>query len=161
MTFQVALTKGGPRRTPNLIANPNFETDTTGWGVGGTNTIARSTTQRKYSTHSLKCTYQDTVGLGYYGITLTAVAHTLGVWVYVPSDYDGDDLDFEFVNFAGMTGITNGVVNMALTDQWQFVVGYGTPVGGGLAGHIQMDQTGNAPTAGKFIYIDGVDCVPS
>jgi hypothetical protein len=144
--------------TTNLITNPSFETNTTGWAASGSNTIAQSTEQEKVGSNSLKCTYQDNAQLAAYAITLTAAAHVFGIWIYIPANYDGTDLKVDFLNFAGMTGETEGDVDMTKTAVWQFVVAEGTPVGGDLAGDLRVYENGSTPTAGRFVYIDAAQC---
>ncbi len=152
MEFELLTTLAA---TTNLITNPSFETNTTGWGKGGTNTIAQSTDQAKFGSNSMKCTFQNSFLLANYVITLTAAAHTLSAWIYVPSDYDGTGLRLNDANFVGATGQSGGEVDMTKTDQWQFVSRFVTVDSGDLAGSIQLaDSTG--PTAGKFVYLDAV-----
>jgi len=144
---------------PNLITNSSFETNTTGWATGGANTIAQSAEQTKVGKYSLKCTYQDTASMGSFGITLTAVSHSLGMWVYVPSDYDGTDLEIDFANFTGLSPGTRTNVDMTKRDQWQLVIDENeTPDAGDLIGDVRIRESGSAPTAGKFIYIDAAQC---
>ncbi len=142
--------------TKNLILNPSFETNTTGWAAAGSNTIAQSTDQAKFGSNSLKCTYNDDVIITLYAMTLTAAAHAFGAWVYIPSDYDGTQVRTGFEAFVGATGITNGNADMSTRDQWQYVTAFATPVGGDLEGVVIVRETGTSPTAGKFFYIDGV-----
>ncbi len=142
----------------NKVTNPSFETNTTTWANDGTNTIARSTDQSRFGSYSLKCTYQDHANLAYYNpITLTAVAHTFSAWLWIPSNFDGTNIQLEFIGFVGIAG--GGAVNadMAKRDRWQRVETTGTPAGGDLAGLLLIRTTG-APTAGRFIYVDGVQC---
>jgi hypothetical protein len=145
--------------TTNLVTNPSFETNTTGWATGGSNTIAQSADRAKEGSKSLKCTYQDNVALAYHAISLTAAAHSTGIWIYIPSSYSGGRVAINFVNFAGGVGDANTNADMTKRDQWQFVVvpGY-TPDGGDLDGHVQVYNWGDVPTAGDFIYIDAVQC---
>lgn len=143
----------------NLITNGGFESNTTGWSTGGTNTIARSTEQVKFGTQSLKCTYQDNTTLASFGITLTAVAHSFSAWVYIPSDYDGTVPRLRFNGFTSATGTLFRNLDLTKRDQWQRVkVNNVTPNSGDLAGTLELFESGTAPTAGRFIYIDGAQC---
>ena len=145
--------------TENLCENTSFEVDTAGWATGGTNTIARSIEKSKFGDYSLKCTYQDSPTPASYTITITAVPHTCGIWIYIPSDYDGTDLGFGFQGFVG--GVTEGYTqaDMTLVNQWQFVpFADFTPDGGDLTGLLKLRENGSVPTAGRFFYVDGAQC---
>ena len=145
----------------NLVTNPSFETNTTGWATGGTNTIAQTTVRAKFGAYALRATYQDTEGLADYGITLTAAAHTLVAWVYIPAVYDGTQLALKFSAFAGAGGTLSVNLDMTIRGEWQKAVVDGTPVAGDLVGILRLREDGAAPTAGRFVDIDGVSCVPS
>jgi hypothetical protein len=137
-------------------ADVSFETATTGYTTGGTNTIASSAEQAKFGTRSCKATYQDNALLLDIALTLTAAAHSTSRWVYIPTNYDGGGVRVQFANYAGATGTLFADANMALRDQWQRV---GIPnvgiVAGDLVGNVQVVNTGAAPTAGRALYIDG------
>lgn len=140
----------------NLILNPSFETNNGGWLTAGGNTIAISSDQAKYGTRSLKCTYQAHGWMAYYDITLTAVAHTVSMNLYIPSSYDGTGIRLQFEGFVGGVGTPSVEANMALTDQWQsLVVSNYTPDAGDLDGRINIYYS-SAPTVGRFVYIDAV-----
>jgi hypothetical protein len=144
--------------TTNLPTNPSFETNTTGWATGGTNTITRSSEQAKFGSYSLKCTYQDTAALAYDSITLTAAAHSLSAWLFIPADYDGASVRVLFSGFASAVGTAAVAADMNIRDQWQRVeVPNYTPDAGDLNGLIAVDAP-SAPTAGKYIYLDAVQC---
>lgn len=137
-------------------ADVSFAAATTGYTTGGTNTIASSTEQAKFETHSCKATYQNNATLLDIALTLAAVAHAASRWLYIPTNYDGQGVRVQFANFAGAAGTLTADANMSLRDQWQRVeVPNVTPAGGDLAGNVQVINTGTAPTAGRFIYIDG------
>ena len=143
--------------TTNLVTNPSFETNTTGHAASGTNTIARSTTiTAKFGTYSLKCTYVDSLTLDSYAITLTAAAHMVSVYLYIPSNWNGTQIRVNATGFAGASGTITANADMSLRTQWQRVtVGPFTPAGGDLVGTITIDDTG-APTVNRFIYVDGL-----
>jgi len=147
-----------PEAATNLIENPSFERGTTGWAADGTNTIARSSEQSKFGVYSLKCTYQNHTNIAYYGITLTATAHTFSVWLYIPSSFDGMDVRISFASFTGISGGGPVRADMTKTDQWQRVSVTGTPDAGGLFGYLLVRATGT-PTVGVYVYIDAADCV--
>ncbi len=68
--------------TTNLVTNPSFETNTTGWtAVGGSTTLAQDSTYQRYGAYSLKVTPASGVNDGvYFGLTLaTSTSHTATV----------------------------------------------------------------------------------
>lgn len=142
----------------NLVTNGGFETNTTGWTTGGTNSIAVSTEQAKFGSQSLKCTYQDNDDLAFIsGLTLTAVAHSGGFWLYIPSTYTGTDLRIRVTAYTSITGTTTVSANMATVDEWQWVTLPNiTPDAGDLVGNFALTEGGTNGAAGEFVYLDGV-----
>ncbi|TET82456.1 MAG: hypothetical protein E3J37_07250 [Anaerolineales bacterium] len=140
----------------NIVANPSFETNTTGWSAGGANTVAQDAVRYRYGAKSLKCTWQDNSVLAYYPITLTAAAHTLGMWMYIPTSYDGGGVKIYLADFAGAGSSVIGNADMDVRDEWQFIPAHLTPVGGDLVGAIYVERSVSNPSAGRFIYIDAV-----
>lgn len=144
------------RATTNLEPNGGFETNATGWATGGANTIVRSSEQKKFGSWSLKCTYQNSLTLAFDTLTLTAVAHSLSGWVYIPSGWDGGTVRISCANFTGISGTLVVDANMALRDQWQRLeLPNVTPAGGDLVGNPLNFVAATNPSAGKFIYVDG------
>lgn len=136
----------------NLCTNGGFETDTTGWTAGGTNTIASSATQFKFGAKSNLATYSNNATLADYAATIANVAHTVSVWLYIPAAYDGAGIELRQLNYTVAASATNA--SMATRDAWQKATLTFTP-GADVIGNIQVNNTGAAPTAGRFIYIDG------
>ncbi len=139
----------------NLVDNPSFETNTTGWAKGTGNGIAVSTVEARFGKTSLKCTWQ-TGGdpeLAKHIITLTAAAYVGSVYVWIPSDWDGGDIQVLFQDFASATGLATGTADSSITDQWQRVEATVTPDAGDLVGSFDVKAASN-PSNGKFIYID-------
>ncbi len=137
-------------------ADVSFETGTTGYTTGGTNTIASSATQAKFGSKSCKATYSNDATLLDIALTLTAAAQSAARWLWIPTAYDGGGVSVQFANYVGATGTAAVAANMAVRDQWQQVQAPNyTPAAGDLAGNVQVVNTGAAPTAGRFIYIDG------
>jgi hypothetical protein len=146
-----------PEAGTNLITNPSFETNTTGWSADGTNTIAQSTAQSRFGAYSALCTYQDDTDLARYDdIVLTAAAHTFSVYVYLGSTWDGGAIQLAFENFAGGS-VTTATTTTTTLGSWVRLQATYTPVGGDLTGDLVV-QAASAPTAGRFIYIDGAMC---
>lgn len=141
---------------PNLVTNGSFEADASGWTTTGTNTIARSTTQSHSGAASLLCTYGDTIAfIPSFALTLTPVLHTWSAWLWIPTAYDGTQLQLQMPNFAGSSGTTSVLANMALKDQWQQLTGKFAPAATDVAGQIRVVET-VAPTVGRFFYLDDV-----
>lgn len=139
----------------NLVSNPSFETNTTGWTTGGTNTIAASLLQRWAGVKSLLCTYVDNLVLASFTITLTAAAHVATVYLWIPEEYNGSQVTVNAGGFTSATGTITADANMDIRNEWQRVtVGPFTPDGGDLAGNINVAEE-VAATVSPFIYIDG------
>jgi len=144
-----------PKATTNLCTNPSFETGTTGYTTGGTNTIATSATVQRRGVYSCKCTYgNDDLTLS-YAATLTAVAYVGTIDVYIPTAYDGTELTLTWTGYAGAS-VTAGKPDMTIRNHWQRISAYITPVGGDLVGTMTLSETGTNGTAGVFVYVDGV-----
>lgn len=137
----------------NLCTNGGFETNTTGWTTGGTNTIASSATRFKFGAKSCLATYADNATLADFAITITNAAHTASCWVYIPTAYDGAGIELRQLNYTVAASAV--AANMATRDAWQRLSLTFTP-GADVIGNIQINNTGAAPTATRFIYIDGV-----
>jgi hypothetical protein len=143
-----------PEATTNLITNPSFETNTTGWAASGTNTIAKATTQARWGNNSLTCTYQDNTTMASYGITLTAAQYTFTAWVYLNSTWDGGAISLDIANYAG-AGTDTASNTVTATGGWYKLTMIFTPVGGDLVGDVIV-KTASAATAGRVIYVDAV-----
>ena len=97
--FQIKMESslyGDPVRT-NLIPNPSFETNTTGW-AGANITISQSTTFAKYGTSSLKGVVATTginrfIDKSQTDVFITAgLTYTFSIWVYLPNTNTGSAL---------------------------------------------------------------------
>lgn len=139
----------------NLCTNPSFESGTTGWTKGGTNTIAQSAVQQRRGVYSLKCTYANNDVLASYAITLTDTDHVASVDVYIPSDYEGTELTLTWTGFTSAT-VVAGKPDMTIRDKWQRVHCHINPDSGDLAGTLTLSETGTNGDATEFIYLDGV-----
>lgn len=139
----------------NLCTNPSFESGTTGWTTGGTNTIATSVTEQRRGVYSCKCTYSNNDLLASYAITLTDTDHVASMDIYIPSDYEGTELTLTWTGFTSAT-IVAGKPDMTIRDKWQRVHAHINPDAGDLAGTLTLSETGTNGDATEFIYIDGV-----
>ncbi len=140
----------------NLLTNPSFETNTTGWVTDGTNTIAQSAEQAHSGANSLKWTFADNSTIARYGsLVLTDADHTFSMWVYIPSGYDGG-VRLTYSAYASASGDALVDANTGLVDQWQRLDLTMNPDAGDLSGNLVINTAGSDPTAGKFVYIDAV-----
>jgi hypothetical protein len=141
----------------NLCTNPSFESGTTGWTTGGTNTIATSAVQQRRGVYSCKCTYNNNDLLASYAITLTLADtdHVASMDIYIPSDYEGTQLTLTWTGFTSAT-VVSGLADMTIKDKWQRVHAHINPAAGDLAGTLTLSETGTNGDANEFIYIDGV-----
>lgn len=148
---------GRPKGATNLITNGGLETNITGWVSGANRTMARSTEQAHSGAASLKTTANITLGaanIAEYVITLTAVAHMVSVWLYIPAGWTGGNIAVSFNGFTAGAGSGTTNANMSLRDQWQRVVaGPFTPAAGDLVGSIIVRATA-AFNSGEFAYVD-------
>ena len=153
----------------NLVTNGDFTTDTSGWVVGGSNTIVRSTAKAHVGAASALCTYVDDAVLASYAITLPAgsVPYTVTAWVYIPATYNGDGLQFGFENFGGASGVATKAILLDGTDipRDRFIplsiVGFSPAVD--VAGNLVLRNTGGAPSTPPAdavqIYLANVVCL--
>jgi hypothetical protein len=161
-TTRAAGVEGDPALRENLIANPNFESGLWGWIQGASaSAIAADPTRSFQGGQSMKIT---ALGSGGGALTSTTNAATLSLivgqvytfsmYVYLPSSWTGGQVTVSASGF-GLTGnIANGLVNMALRDQWQRVSVTFTPlVALGLVGMFYINP---APAAGQNVWIDAV-----
>jgi Right handed beta helix region len=151
--IQEAIDSLQPR---NLITNGDFEgVDVLPWTPAGTNTMTVSTEQSRYGTHSAKCTYGNNAVLAQYVVTLRPTSHKYSLWMYIPSDWDGNGLH---IRVEGFTGATNNSVpfaaDMDIRDEWQRIECDFTVVAGDPTGILRIQRDG-APTVGRSIYVDG------
>lgn len=154
-----------PASAKNLVENTSFETGTTGWATGGTNTIAQSADQQRNGVYSLQATYQDNTSFAFYGITLPAAGnYVFSAWIYVPASFDGTSVRVQAGTFAGSADVSEiewgGPAGPKPKDKWFRASLVVTIDAGDLTGALLIrSRTSEEPTAGKSFYIDSVDIV--
>ena len=122
----------------NHATNTSFETGTTNFSTGGTNTLAQSTTYAYAGIYSGKVTYSNSTTL----LTTTfthagAEAEIYHCWVYVPSSYSGGDITIDitgsFVTATDVSGISSSidVTDSANIDKWMHIGKKAVQLGGG------------------------------
>jgi hypothetical protein len=146
-----------PEATVNLCTNPSFELATTGWSASGSNTIARSAAQQFAGVYSLLCTYQNNTTLATLTISSglnTGTTYTITARLYVPADWNGDDIR---LNASGFTSATVTQVRewdsaIGETGKWvELEIRLATSAD--ATGTILLQTTG-APSAGRAVYLD-------
>jgi len=152
----------------NLVSNPSFDTNTTGWeqyagGSGDDNVISRETSITRSGSGSLKIVYA--AGNGGWGARLSGDAITgtanklmlMEGYVYIPSGaYNGGSPTIHDGAAFGATGTTSVVADVNITDQWQYVRTVHILDSSDLAGTIFLHTTGTDPSAGDILYWDDI-----
>jgi hypothetical protein len=140
----------------NPVGNSSFETNTTGWSTGGTNSLAASADQAKFGSQSLKVTYGNSTELCTSpALTITnAVASVASIWLYIPTAWDGGAITFGDHGTMGSAAGGSVSADMTKKDQWQYLEFTITPAGD-PTGTYGLLSSGTTPTATRFIYVDG------
>jgi len=138
--------------TTNLCENGGLEFGAVGWSTAGSNTVAASLTQHKFGAASLKCTYQNNQLMAAVSADVQDnYNYFISMWVYVPSNWDGTDLEPDTDIGYGWSG---DFIDLTKRDQWQRCVFHATASATETV-QFRIYEFGT-PTAGRFIYIDGV-----
>ncbi len=154
-----------PEATTNMVSNPSFETGTTGWSTGGTNTLTREAdmyfeqgTPPMFGAYAAKLTYQDNNALGIYtfasGILTASTQYTASCWVWLDDAWDGGPIGLNISQFTSAT-IDTATTTESTADRWtrlEIIFTLDTDV----AGEIRVINTSGSPTAGRLIWIDGL-----
>ena len=145
----------------NLLANGNFETNTTGWTAGANSTLAQSTTVAKFGTGSARLTATAsgansmTTPTGTSGIPVTAgVSYTLYAYTYL-AGLRGFSHAILWYNSAG-TFLSQSTFSTGPlpAGSWSGTAVTGTaPAGAAYAG-LSLSVTGCS--AAELTYFDGV-----
>jgi len=117
----------------NLVPNPSFKTNTTGWSATANSTILRSSDAAFFGDYSLKITNK---GTGFYGTTTTNItgftaglSYAFSVYVYLPDNtsatayYNDVEMLVTFYdssnNTLGSTSPTSGIHRVYDNDRWE------------------------------------------
>ena len=139
----------------NSCTNGSFETDTTGWTTGGTNTIARSSDHAIYGSYSCKATYSNNLTLASYAVALgEAVRYLFKAHIFIPTSWDGGAITITATGFTA--GTSAGATTTTTEGSWVSIEVYMTPDAGDLVGTLVISAA-SAPTAGQAIYINDVE----
>lgn len=138
----------------NLVTNPTFETDTTGWSSSGTPSIIRSTAQSQQGSASMRITWgavsSQSVRTTVYGLDI-GTTYTASAYVRVPA---GD----QAVRLKMATAASGGAdfafgPYSTLLDTWQRI----TCTFVAAETSLQLRINPNTPTgAGDLAYVDAV-----
>jgi hypothetical protein len=168
-TAASTTTTGAPTTTTsppgggNLVGNPGFETDLTGWNTSGSGSGVTLT--RVAPGHSGGYTAMVRNG-GSTNATMTlndspnwVAATSAGTYtgsVWVRADTAGAPIRVRFREYSGGTLLGTAMTEVTLTSSWQFVAVSYTPVTAGstLDMNVYVPTT-NAP-AGSYFYADDV-----
>lgn len=148
-----------PEATINLLTNPSFEGGTTGWTAGTGHTLAQSSAQ------SFKGLYSGLVTIGGTGKTLASFApsglsvgrtYTLSAWIYVPSAWDGGDININPTGYTGAapTFVTTWRSGIDPYDTW-FYIETRITLASDVTGNIEIGRAGTVNT-GKTMYFDAI-----
>lgn len=147
----------------NEAYNPSFETGTTGYTAGGTNTLAASTDYQWRGAYSLKCTIADSnVPWSYDHTFLNAnTSYYIKVRLYVPVAYNPVSVALELSGFAGATLTTvkywnNPAVTSTQTDEFDTWVELSAiaNIAADTGGSIVI--SGSASKIGSVLYFDAL-----
>ena len=152
----------------NLISNPTFDTNTTGWesysgGSGDDNTLSRETSIVHSGSGSLKIVHA--AGNDGYGAKIVGT-HTFGTanklmiiegYVYIPSgSYSGGNpVLTDGGAFSGATSHSRVEADASITNQWQYVRTVQI-LDSDTIGTIFLFTTGDDPSAGDILYWDDI-----
>jgi hypothetical protein len=147
----------------NLIVNPSFKTNTTGWSVTGSSTIARITTDAFFGSSCLEVTKAAGTNSGVAiasRISVTAAtSYAVAAYVKVPA---GEETGTFQINVSWYTALTGGsLISTTSTiglentpgDDWIRLMGVMTAPSLALGASISIVQP-LAGTAGKKFYVD-------
>jgi hypothetical protein len=147
----------------NLIVNPSFKTNTTGWSVAGSSTIARITTDAFFGSSCLEIT--KAAGANSGAATSSRIAVTAGTsyavagYVKVPAGEETGTFQINVAWYTAMTGgsliSTTSTIGLENTpgDDWIRLMGVMTAPALALGASISIVQP-LAGTVGKKFYAD-------
>ena len=152
-----------PLRT-NLIPNPSFEVNTTGWAANN-GTIARSTAQTYIGTASVLITG---TGLGFNGVfgfpfnnlpATEGLIYTLSAYVFVPTGNPSRNYSLAIIwrNSTNTANVATSATAVAISSNstWQRITLTATaPIGAFFAVPRVIASAASIPI-GEFYYVDG------
>lgn len=152
--------------TPNLLTNPAFETDTTGWSVSG-GTVARSTGQAHSGTGSALLTPSGSASMPQIGTTLAASPtitpgerYRFSSWVYAPSGWPQVRVELSWRTSADSeVAVTYGATVAAPTGAWLLLTVEGNAPAAAAVASGRVDMLGTPVPAQYLLYVDDAELV--
>jgi len=129
----------------NLLTNPSFETDTSGWVSSGSPTLSRSTVRAQDGVASLLVTWPAAAGTFVattVGNLVSGTTYTASAYVWVPAGHPAVQLR--------IAGIVSGAAS-TVTNGWQRITVTWTAT---AASHDLRIQPVTTPTAGQQVWVD-------
>jgi hypothetical protein len=149
----------------NLIVNPSFKTDTTGWSATGSSTIARITSDYWYGSSCLEVTKAAASNSGVITASRILVtagqSYALGAYVKVPAGEETGTLSADVVWYnsatAGTVISTSNSIQLEVFggDDWVRLTGVFTAPVGALSALVRIVQPAAGTVAKKFL-VDAV-----
>ena len=149
----------------NLVTNPSFKTNTTGWSTSSSSSIARITTDGFFGTSCLEVTKQAASNSGVVTSSRIAVTGSVsyGVSAYVKVPLGSQTGTFQ-INVAWYTAVSGGslistsssnAIEITVGDPWVRLTDVITSPSNAAGALIYVVQP-SAGTAGKVFYVDAV-----
>jgi hypothetical protein len=149
----------------NLIVNPSFKTNTTGWSAAGSSTIARITTDAFFGSSCLEITKAAGANSGVSSASRIAVtagtSYAIAGYVKVPAGQETGAFQINVSWYTAMTGgstiATTSTIGLESTpgDDWIRLMGVMTAPALALGASISIVQP-LAGTVGKKFYVDAL-----
>jgi hypothetical protein len=149
----------------NLIVNPSFKTNTTGWSATGSSTLSRITSDYFYGSSSLqvaKAASSNSGAVTSSRILVTqALSYALGIYVKIDASQDAGTLIGRVQWYdsatAGSLLSTSTTISLDVIpgDDWVRLTGVFTAPSGALSALISVVQP-TAGTAAETFYVDAV-----
>jgi len=134
---------------------------TAGLATGGTNTLAVSSLQALFEGSSIKASWIDSTTLLTDTMTLPTVSVTYDVsmYIWVPQNWDGGNLECspdETTFTSGSKSVVDSWLSASSPRETWFRLTATLTVATDVTGIALRLLASSAPTAGKFVYIDGL-----
>lgn len=149
----------------NLIVNPSFKTNTTGWSATGSSTITRIITEYFYGSSCLEVTKAASANSGVVTssrILVTAgLSYALGAYVKIPAAAETGTLSADVIWYdsatAGSVLSTSNSIQLEVIggDDWVRLTGVFTAPAGALSALVRVVQP-TAGTASQKFLVDAV-----
>ena len=148
--------QGGVAAITNFITNPNFETNTIGWAVNGTNSIVSSPDVKFSGAKSLKIVTTGTSNVG-TNIQLpldSGVTYTFSGYVYLPASF-GSGLRMCVWGAPINGNALTCTSSISSTGSWQRLTYTATTTSAGTV-RLYFYNGSNDAAIGAAAYVDGV-----